>query len=244
MAYDPRKGGFPSLSSFASGETAGLPDDQWERLGIPKFTQIPQDSGMPAAIKQPDGKRPIWKDVLASVLDTIAIAGGKSDRSDYWGNVMDLQKQVEEERRTNEALAAKAAAIDGLGLPAAQANALKAGLNMSDIRGPAPRIFSDNAGNQWREGENEPFFIDRAQKYNLVSDGNGGVTMVAQPNPYATPKAPVGELRDYDGGGSAPPPARPASQTISQAEFLNLQQRMGKKEAANHIRSRNIQIGN
>ena len=56
---------------------------------------------MPDAPQAP-GKRDTWRDVLGSVLDTIAIAGGRDGA--YWGNVQRQQDQYREDQKDYQAL--------------------------------------------------------------------------------------------------------------------------------------------
>jgi hypothetical protein len=262
MAYNPMKGGFPSLNipgatmGIAAGDQTTQDSYRWLEEMKRKGLQIPEAvdlndtsvgaAPMPEAIKPSAwGKGGRAWDIIGVIGDALATAGG--GKATYMPQMLDMRKQVEEERRTNEALAAKAAAIDGLGLPVAQANALKA--NVGTFGDFMPK-HNDTAADYefWKAHLSPDDFKTYVQnkinppQYRQGPDGNFYRVNV----PAVSTNGPTQE--DWDSaepyGGSAPPPARPASETISQAEFMRLQQSMGPQKALNHIRSRNIQIGN
>ncbi len=93
------------------GEITNLdmpPALQTQQPQMPAMMQQPQQN-MPPALQDGYGKRPLWKDILGGVLDTIAIASGHKEGG-YWSGVQDLRDKTDKEREFQRQMAAKAEA--------------------------------------------------------------------------------------------------------------------------------------
>jgi hypothetical protein len=215
----------------------GVPDGVWQqKLGLPAILGGGQTPPLPAVTQPIDqGKMKTWQKIVGAIGDGLQVAGG--GKASFMPAILDMQARTDEERKWQAQLANQ--------------------LQIERERTTATtrnKTWQDNAGNMWRMGENgspepAPFFVDRAPKVSLTSDGYGGVTYTNQPNPYATsvpPTAPVGELTMIPDQTAAPSKAAPTkpSQVISQAEFLRFQKINGPQKAAAWLRANKIAIGN
>lgn len=248
MFYNKQRGGFPSLNIPGATDMLGGPMSATSMTDAPELQTGPmKDPAMPPAIKPrawgKDGKA--WK-ILGIIGDALQTAGG--GRATYMPAYLDLQEQVRKEQETQKALAAKQAALGGLGMtPEQQAAVMSGAASFGDVN-KQPKTWQDNAGNMWREGESQPFFIDRAPKMSLSPDGMGGVRMVPQANPYDVPTKPVGEITPIgDGPNPAPQPPQGAQGQppafVTRAQLMTLQQALGgPQQVQNYLRQHNIQV--
>lgn len=171
------------------GQTIG------DLIGIqrPEF-QIPDAPQAP-------GKRDTWRDVLGSVLDTIAIAGGREGA--YWGNVQRQQDQYREDQKDYQALQQQVNMANYKGDLSLYEKAMAAAQ-------PDWGYEQDNAGNVHRYDKRtgkfdpNPVFVDPNPKMFMQGD-----KLVTVPNTYAaqgggTPDRPVGKLTPIPEGGPTP----------------------------------------
>lgn len=251
MLYNKQRGGFPSLN--IAGASDMLASTYMGAAPVPQvadqeFQIAPmKDPQMPPAIKpKAFGKGGKAWQILGIIGDALQTAGG--GRATYMPAMLDLQEQTRKERETQQALAAKQAALVGLGMtPEQQAAVMSGAASFGDVNKP-PKTWQDNAGNMWREGESQPFFIDRAPKMSLSPDGMGGVHMVLQANPYDVPDKPVGVITPI-GDGSNPVPQPPQGAQgqppafVTRDQLMTLQRALGgPQQVQNYLRLHNIQV--
>lgn len=250
MFYNKQKGGFPSLNIPGATDMLGNPEamPQTMQAGDREFQIAPmKDPAMPPAIKPKawgkDGKA--WK-ILGIIGDALQTAGG--GRATYMPAYLDLQEQTRKERETQQALAAKRQSLLGLGLKPEQVDAVISGAASYGDVNRQPKTWQDNAGNMWREGEDKPYWVDRAPKMSLQPDGFGGVRMVPQENPFDVPTAPVGTITPI---GDTPQPAPQPQQAaqgqppafVTRGQLMELQQALGgPQQVQNYLRMHNIQV--
>ena len=153
--------------------------------GIPAVTA-------PAApqAKPNNGGGAFWK-ILGTIGDGLAVAGGA--KPVYMPAMLDLQQKVDEERKTQAAIAARTQALIDNGATPTQARAMTiGGAPYADVIGKPRAAFShydkDNAGNilGFRDdGSHEVLNVDPNEKW-IFQDG----AMLRIPNVLASRPAP------------------------------------------------------
>lgn len=259
MFYNKQKGGFPSLNIPGASDMLGNPEamPQTMQAGDREFQIAPmKDPAMPPAIKPKawgkDGKA--WK-ILGIIGDALQTAGG--GRATYMPAYLDLQEQTRKERETQQALAAKAQALSGLGLTPEQQQAVMSGVaDYGDLKGAGPTQMQLNYeyAKQQMPGLTYPQFM--AMYHPQFISGPDGQYQVQQGAPAGvpeglTPMAPeeVQALGLGNGPNPAPQPQQPSQGQspafVSRADLVRLQQALGgPQQVQEYLRKHNITVGN
>lgn len=193
--------------------------------------------------KQDDGLRtfentPGWQVMLGGLFDGLAQMGGMKPT---------FIPQLQQNRQRQWEMS-KMAQQQGLEYQRQMA------LKQYEVANKNPYRFQDNAGNMWQigqDGQPSMFFVDKAPKQQLVSDGMGGYHMVSIPNPYnpqGAPNAldarqPMAELpQGYTIRGAAPTvQAKPT--VIDRAGYQAMRASMGPQGVNAWMAKNNVIVG-